>query len=693
MFVNPLKETETNRVGIDYVIKKMTWYWNLSGHLLKEDMLSSESYAGLRSELKGRVVDLYKVLLSYQIKSVCSYYQNRGLVLLRETIRLDNWDGNLKDVQAAENAVLQDSHMYNAQQIMDHHEQDTKLLQEIRSSLREQASLQKDIRQEEEDNKCLKDLLLTDPAADMKRIENSKDTLLQDSYFWILSHRDFIDWRDGETTRLLWIKGDPGKGKTMLLIGVISELLKSPPNSSLQSFFFCQATDAKLDNATAVLRGLIYQMLVQQPSLISHIRRKYDKAGPKLFEGSNAFFSLSGILTDMLQDPGLNRTYLIVDALDECQSGLDQLLNLIVQILSDSSSRVKWLVSSRHRVGIEERLRLEKGRIELDLGQNVEGQVSHAVEAYINHKMSGLVERYEKTYADIQDPGILEELRKVEDEVAEELRRKADGTFLWVALVFKQIEETNCGADVVLEFVRKMPPGLDEMYDQMMRQIIKRNDDYSQHCKRVLLTVVNTYRPLWLSELVTLAALPKLAAHRNIVRLCGLLSIREDDKVVYFVHQSAKDYLIKHEKSEILSEIFPIGRAVGHSTIVSRSIEAMEKTLQRDVYRLQHPGLPVAKVTTPHPDPLAPIQYACVYWVDHLCEIKSSHNEVGLYDNGTIDVFLRKHFLHWLEALSLIKGISDGVLAMAKLIDLLKVSYYLTKAEYLSILIDPGNFV
>ncbi len=116
----------------------------------------------------------------------------------------------------------------------------------------------------------------------------------------------------------------------MLLIGVIRELLRSPPNSSLQSFFFCQATDANLDNATAVLRGLIYQMLVQQPCLISYIRIEYDKTGPKLFKGSNAFFSLSGIFTDMLRDPSLSRTYLMVDALNECQSGLEQLLNLIV---------------------------------------------------------------------------------------------------------------------------------------------------------------------------------------------------------------------------------------------------------------------------------------------------------------------------------------------------------------------------
>jgi hypothetical protein len=119
----------------------------------------------------------------------------------------------------------------------------------------------------------------------------------------------------------------------------------------------------------------------------------------------------------------------------------------------------------------------------------------------------------------------------------------------------------------------------------------------------------------------------------------------------------------------------------------------MTHKLRRYIYNLQYPGCSIDKVEHPDPDPLAPIRYACVYLVDHLCEIKSSHDELGLYDNGTIDVFLRKHFLHWLEALSLIKGTSDGVLAIAKLIGLLTVSYYLTKVEYLRILIDLGKFV
>jgi hypothetical protein len=94
---------------------------------------------------------------------------------------------------------------------------------------------------------------------------------------WIVNYDDFIDWRDGDNAQLLWIKGDPGKGKTMLLIGIVKEMQLTC--YSTLSYFFCQATDKSSNSATAVLRGLIYRLLIQQPSLMSHIRDKYDKAG------------------------------------------------------------------------------------------------------------------------------------------------------------------------------------------------------------------------------------------------------------------------------------------------------------------------------------------------------------------------------------------------------------------------------
>jgi hypothetical protein len=150
--------------------------------------------------------------------------------------------------------------------------------------------------------KCMQDLYSSDPRDDKKRIEDTKGGLLNDSYCWILQNPEFIQWRSTWQNPLLWIKGDPGKGKTMLLCGIINELNKPINNTTLLSYFFCQATDSRINNATAVLRGLLYMLVKQQPSLVSHVRKKYDDAGKSLFEDVNAWIALCEIFTSIFKD-------------------------------------------------------------------------------------------------------------------------------------------------------------------------------------------------------------------------------------------------------------------------------------------------------------------------------------------------------------------------------------------------------
>jgi hypothetical protein len=73
----------------------------------------------------------------------------------------------------------------------------------------------------------------------------------------------------------------------MLLCGIIEELTRSVGDTANISFFFCQATDVRINNAAAVLRGLIYLLVEKQPSLLFYIRRRYDQAGKALFEDIN----------------------------------------------------------------------------------------------------------------------------------------------------------------------------------------------------------------------------------------------------------------------------------------------------------------------------------------------------------------------------------------------------------------------
>jgi hypothetical protein len=180
----------------------------------------------------------------------------------------------------------------------------------------------------------------------------------------------------------------------MLLCGIIDEMstltrLEDKSATTLLSFFFCQATDSRINNAAAVLRGLIYLLIDQQPSLLSHVRHKYDHAGKALFEDANAWVALSGIFTKILQDPALNSTHLIINALDECVVDLPKLLEFIFQ-KSVISPHIKWVISSRNWPDIEERLAGQKMRLCLELNPK---SVSAAVSTYIKHKTRQLADQ------------------------------------------------------------------------------------------------------------------------------------------------------------------------------------------------------------------------------------------------------------------------------------------------------------
>jgi hypothetical protein len=148
------------------------------------------------------------------------------------------------------------------------------------------------------------------------------------------------------------------------------------------------------------------------------------------FEAHAAFYNLKKILLFILEDEALKRAYLVVDALDKCKKeepGLKQLLELISEI-SKKNNKVKWLVISRNETYIKNILNKSKIRTRLSLELNADS-IAGAIKSYIDHKMLDLAVRFERTYADYEN-SILEEVRQVQDQVAEELRRKADGTFL-----------------------------------------------------------------------------------------------------------------------------------------------------------------------------------------------------------------------------------------------------------------------
>ncbi|KAK5681376.1 hypothetical protein LTR17_027471, partial [Elasticomyces elasticus] len=502
---------------------------------------------------------------------------------------------------------------------------------------------------------CIRDLCLSNPSDDKRRIEHTKGGLLVDAYNWILDHPQYVQWRDNGQRRMLWIRGDPGKGKTMLLCGIINELKNQLAKWDGLSYFFCQASDARINNATAVLRGLVLLLIDQQPSLTLHIQQEYDRFGKKLFEDENSWFALSDIFTRMLQDASFKRVYLIIDALDECVEGVDRLLDLIGQT-THASTKVKWLVSSRNWPSIKEQISSVDHHDEVSLELNADA-VSWAVRVFIKHRVLQL--STQKSYS-----------KDLQSTVLRHLYTNAKDTFLWVALSCQYLSKVPVW-DTVSK-LKRLPPGLDDLYAQMWKHICASDSD--DLCKSLLSTVAVLYRPASLAELTCITeSLSEVsddpAAVANMIEYCGsFLTVRGD--YVYFVHESAREFLSR----AVSNELYPLEKGRMHREIFSRSLQNLSMTLKRDIYSLSAPDICIEDVTRPEPDPLAKSRYSTVYWVAHLCawyfELSKDPSSDLHYYLHSIHDFLRGKCLYWLEALSLCRGMSDGVILMGKLRDL-----------------------
>ncbi|KAJ5569066.1 hypothetical protein N7450_011552 [Penicillium hetheringtonii] len=432
---------------------------------------------------------------------------------------------------------------------------------------------------------CLRDLRTTNPHHDKDRIQNTNGGLLKESYCWILHNEEFQEWQNDQSNCLLWIRGDPGKGKTMLLCGIIEEFTRTIGHTSNIVFFFCQATDERINNATAVLRGLIYSLVLKQPSLLSHLQSHYDQAGKSLFEDINAWSALSKIFMEIVRDPILRSTYLIIDALDECTTDLSYLLELITQAPS-AYPQLKWIVSSRNWPDIEERFdTTQAAPISLELN---EASVSEAVSKFIQHKVNKLAK-----------------VKKYNDEtrhtIYHYLSSNSQGTFLWVALVCQELDRTS--RRHALERLMTFPPGLNALYGRMMDQV--RNSEDAKICKRILAVMSTVYRPITFHELASLVELPDnlpddFASVSDIIAICGsFLTVRED--TIIFVHQSAKDFLLREARDWCLSG----GIEAEHFRIFSRSLQAMFKILRRDIFQLKFPGFSIENIMPPLPESIS----------------------------------------------------------------------------------------
>ena len=231
---------------------------------------------------------------------------------------------------------------------------------------------------------------------------------------------------------------------------------------------------------------------MQNSELVRHLRKKYDEAGDKVFDGLNTFHSLWDTLLEVLQDSAVPKFYVMVDALDECDpESLETFLRLLIQVAPSLVNKVKWVVTSRNERGTIENFRSARQSHDMSLELH-SSHVAHAVKSFINFKVHDLATR--KNYTS-----------ELELYIRKYLHEHADGTFLWVSLVCKELEKVKLWK--AREACIKYPAGLDPLYQRMM-ELIQRDEDKKEMIQ-VLRTMTLACRPLGLSELGVLAELPQ----------------------------------------------------------------------------------------------------------------------------------------------------------------------------------------
>ncbi|KAH0538358.1 hypothetical protein FGG08_005053 [Glutinoglossum americanum] len=412
---------------------------------------------------------------------------------------------------------------------------------------------------------CRNALFLTDPDIHRESLKTDKGDRVPGTCEWIRKNAVYQSWLDGDIP-LLWISGGPGKGKTMLSIFLTEELehISRQTKSIILLFFFCVNQDQKRNTAVAILRGLLYQIVEKRPNLIKRHVLPYFETAERRKDTISSLGTLWIIFRKLLQDPDLGTTFCVLDGLDECDDGSSQeIIAKLVSFLQHPQSTdraLRLVIVSRELSGLG-----KCARVELD--PDNEGRVTSDVKQFISFRIKDLS----------RIPGFEEEFSIY---VQNTLLQRADGTFLWVGLVMKELSEKKTCIEVQ-ETLDKIPQGLPAIYSRMLLQI---EESRRSTAVQILHWVMMAVRPLTLRELAAAISVQPPRYRSAEEAVCDLITLcnpflRVHNNEVSLVHKSARDYLLREEtdRNPVLEE-FRIKPEKAHLELARKCLSCISDT-------------------------------------------------------------------------------------------------------------------
>lgn len=286
---------------------------------------------------------------------------------------------------------------------------------------------------------------------------------------WLLLHPTYITWRRRENVDhhrgLLWIRGKPGSGKSTLLRETFRDVLKTTGRDICCVFFFNTKGGRLERSAEGLCRSLLYQLLSRFPakrSLLAASWGEYQqqRRGGLSKEPDDSEFPWDGaevrtFLTETISSLSGERVVILIDALDECDSGSSREVAYFLRDLTDSAYQsgtyLDVCFSGRHFPFVTLRDCLEIC---------VEDSNAADIALYVDKKLSSGGFRQQMDRDSVQV-----------DILRDSILAKASGVFLWVVLVVDRLlKEHDEGANVkhLIARLNEIPAALSALFADLL---------------------------------------------------------------------------------------------------------------------------------------------------------------------------------------------------------------------------------
>ncbi len=469
--------------------------------------------------------------------------------------------------------------------------------------------------------------------------------------------RQIKEWADDNNGKLIfWLSGMAGTGKSTVARTIARSFAE---NRQLGASFFFKKGEGDRGTAGRFFTTIARDLMVHVPEMTSGITEAID-ADPAISQKA-LHIQFEQLILKPLSETILPKAVgliVVIDALDECER--DEDVRVILQLLSRAEDLKP--ISLRIFVTCRPELHIRIGFKQMPDG-TYQNLILHEVpKENIEHDMTVF---FKHEFAKIRQERSLP-LEWPEEENIMTLVEKAAPLFIFAATVCRFVGESvgnprkrlidilSYEIEGVSQLKMTYLPILDPLF---AIQGEREKEKLSREFTEIVGSIVVLKDPLSIVSLAHLLNIPKEDIRCRLDLLHSVLSIPvEEDLPVRLLHLSFRDFLLdtqKHAKS------FWVDKKEMHKRLARKCLQLMSssKDLKQNMCNLKC-GTLISEINKQIVDnALSPeLQYACRYWVHHL---KQSGGCIK--DRDGVHAFLQKHFLYWLEALSLMRKASENI--------------------------------